>query len=109
MDLQDQLRNLFPDHVPKENSADGSQKPAFWMQEAPLHCIYEKRRGKPVTIIEGYTGADKDFRMLSKELKNLLGVGGSYKNDKIILQGDFRDKVMEWLKSQGFAVKRVGG
>ena len=109
MDLQDQLKNLFPDHVPEENTQEEVEKAAFWRQEAPLLCKYEKRRGKPVTIIEGYTGADKDFRQLSKELKNFLGVGGSCKNDLIILQGDYRDRIMEWLKSRGFNVKRVGG
>lgn len=109
MDLKDQLKNLFPDHEPEENPEEEAAKPAFWIQDEPLKCKYEKRRGKPVTIIEGYRGADTDFKKMTRELKNLLGVGGSYKNDTIILQGDFRDKIMEWLKNHGFQVKRVGG
>ena len=109
MDLQDQLKNLFPDHVPEKTDADEHKAPAYWMQEAPILCKYEKRKGKPVTILEGYTGAEKDFKALTKDIKTLLSVGGSYKNDVIIIQGDYRDKIMTFLKEQGFAIKRVGG
>ena len=47
--------------------------------------------------------------MLAKEIKTTLSVGGSFKDDKIIIQGDFRDKIMKILKEKGFKVKRVGG
>ncbi|MEX0314854.1 MAG: translation initiation factor [Allomuricauda sp.] len=109
MDLQDQLKNLFPDHVPEKSEAPDKVKPDYWMQDAPIICKYEKRKGKPVTIIEGYTGADSDFKKLAKDLKSYLSVGGSYKNDTIIIQGDYRDKIMEFLQDSGFRVKRVGG
>ncbi|MGW9686333.1 translation initiation factor [Flagellimonas sp. 2504JD1-5] len=109
MNLQDQLKNLFPDHVPDDSDTPKEEKPKYWMQEAPIICKYEKRKGKPVTILEGYTGADGDFKKLTKDLKSYLSVGGSYKNDTIIIQGDYRDKIMNFLKDQGFAVKRVGG
>lgn len=109
MDIEDQLKNLFPNHVPEEMNKEKEKPSTIWLQEEPLLCKYEKRKGKPITIIEGYTGADKDFRKLAKELKTTLGVGGSSKNEKIIIQGDFRDQIMEILKEKGFAVKRVGG
>ncbi|WP_350285757.1 translation initiation factor [uncultured Croceitalea sp.] len=109
MDLKDQLKNLFPDHTPEESEQHEEQKPGYWMQDAPIICKYEKRKGKPITILEGYTGADSDFKKLAKELKSFLSVGGSYKNDTIIIQGDYRDKIMSFLKDKGFAVKRVGG
>lgn len=110
MDLSDQLKNLFPDHTPEEsNDTDGSNDLGIWMQEDPLLCKYEKRKGKPITIIEGYTGADSDFKILAKELKTMLGVGGSFKKEKIIIQGDYRDKIMSFLKDKGFKTKRVGG
>ncbi|WP_222984235.1 translation initiation factor [Flagellimonas meishanensis] len=108
MDLQDQLRNLFPDHVPKEQEQE-TAKPDYWMQDAPIICKYEKRKGKPVTLLEGYTGADSDFKKLTKDLQTHLGVGGSFKKDVILIQGDYRDKIMDFLKGQGFSVKRVGG
>ncbi|MEM9000819.1 MAG: translation initiation factor [Bacteroidota bacterium] len=109
MDLQEQLKNLFPDHIPEENGTPEPQKPTYWLQDAPISCKYEKRKGKPVTILEGYTGAAADFKKLTKDLKTLLGVGGSYKNETIIIQGDYRDKIMDFLKKNGFLVKRVGG
>lgn len=110
MDLQDQLKNLFPDHVPEPNSDEQeSSENEIWMQDDPIICKYEKRKGKPITILEGYTGATEDFKLLAKELKTKLSVGGSFKDDKIIIQGDYRDKIMQILKDKGFAVKRVGG
>ncbi|SHG29008.1 translation initiation factor [Flagellimonas flava] len=109
MDLQDQLKNLFPDHVSDEREPMEAEKSKYWLQDDPIICKYEKRKGKPVTILEGYNGADSDFKKLTKDLKSLLSVGGSYKNETIIIQGDYREKIMTYLKSQGFKVKRVGG
>jgi len=109
MDLKDQLKHLFPDHVSKEAPKNVDKSQQIWMQEDPIICKYEKRKGKPITILEGYTGAMKDFKTLAKELKTNLSVGGSFKDDKIIIQGDYRDKIMTILKEKGFKVKRVGG
>ncbi len=109
MDLQDQLKNLFPDHEPEAQKETAPSEKQIWMQEDPIICKYEKRKGKPITILEGYTGADADFKILAKELKTTLGVGGSFKNNQIIIQGDYRNKIMELLKQKGFKVKRVGG
>ncbi|WP_299779590.1 translation initiation factor [uncultured Formosa sp.] len=108
MDLKDQLKNLFPEHeeVPQETSTSDSN---LWIQDDPILCKYEKRKGKPITILDGYTGATEDFKLLAKELKKILSVGGSFKDDKIIIQGDYRDKIMTILKEKGFNVKRVGG
>ena len=108
MDLSDQLKNLFPDHTPAEEPKK-SQKPDIWLQDAPIICKYEKRKGKPITILEGYNGADSDFKKLAKELKTKLSVGGTFKDGKIIIQGDYRDRIMAMLQKKGFKVKRVGG
>ncbi|WGH76290.1 translation initiation factor [Tenacibaculum tangerinum] len=107
MDLQDQLKNLFPEHQFEEKTVE--KKPAIWLQEEPLLCKYEKRKGKPITIIDGYNGATQDFKKLAKEIKTKLSVGGSFKDDTIIIQGDYRDTIMQLLKDKGFNVKRVGG
>ena len=109
MDLQDQLKNLFPDHEFEEESQEAEKDNQIWMQDDPIICKYEKRKGKPVTILEGYTGADEDFKKLAKEIKTKLSVGGSFKQDTIIIQGDYRDKIMNLLTEKGFKVKRVGG
>jgi translation initiation factor 1 len=107
MDFKDQLKNLFPEH--EEKLAPIKEKSNIWLQDAPIICKYEKRKGKPITILEGYTGATSDFKILAKEIKTKLSVGGSFKDDKIIIQGDFRDTIMKMLKDKGFKVKRVGG
>lgn len=109
MDLQDQLKNLFPEHKPSEPIISKNQSKQIWMQDEPIICKYEKRKGKPITILEGYTGKSDDFKELAKELKKKLSVGGSFKDGKIIIQGDYRDKIMQMLKNKGFKVKRVGG
>ncbi len=109
MDLQDQLKNLFPEHIFEEPIEDIQKGDSIWIQNDPILCKYEKRKGKPITILEGYTGATEDFKALAKDIKKALSVGGSFKDDKIIIQGDYRDKIMQILKDKGFIVKRVGG
>jgi len=110
MDLKDQLKNLFPEHDPPQDTPEEDYNDLdIWMQEEPLQCVYEKRKGKPVTIIKGYNGADDDFKVLAKELKTMLGVGGSFKKEQILIQGDYRDQIMKFLREKGFNVKRVGG
>ncbi len=88
MDLQDQLKNLIPDHKVPETNNETNKKDSIWLQDDPIICKYEKRKGKPTTILEGYNGATEDFKKLAKELKTKLSVGGSFKDDKIIIQGD---------------------
>jgi translation initiation factor 1 len=108
MDLKDQLNNLFPDHISSDEPTE-EKKPTVWLQKDPLICKYEKRKGKATTIIEGYTGANSDFKQLAKEIKQFLSVGGSFKNGQIIIQGDYRDRIMKFLQEKGFKTKRVGG
>lgn len=109
MDLQDQLKSLFPEHQFEEKEESAEARDGLWIQDEPLLCKYEKRRGKATTIIAGYNGAKSDFKQLAKDLKTQLGVGGSVKNDEIIIQGDYRQKIMTLLEEHGFQVKRVGG
>ncbi|MBC7607387.1 MAG: translation initiation factor [Burkholderiales bacterium] len=109
MDLQDQLKQLFPDHEVSKEESTTIEKKELWIQAEPMICKFEKRKGKPTTIIEGYTGTEDDFKILAKELKTKLSVGGTFKDDSIIIQGNYRDKIMDLLKVKGFKVKRVGG
>ena len=108
MDLKDQLKDLFPDHTESQEIVPDAEA-VIGLQQLPLICKYEKRKGKPITIIEGYEGTDSEFKLLAKKLKTQLSVGGSFKNGTLIIQGDFRDKIMQLLGSMGFKVKRVGG
>jgi translation initiation factor 1 len=109
MDLQDQLKNLFPDHIESEPEEFLEEEHKLFIQKEPMICKFEKRKGKATTIIEGYQGTDEDFKILAKAIKTKLSVGGTFKDDSIIIQGDYRDKIMQILKEKGFKVKRVGG
>ena len=108
MDLQEQLKKHFPNHQITNNPTE-AKTVDVWLQSEPVICKYEKRKGKPTTIIEGYTGASEDFKTLAKYLKTKLSVGGGVKAEKIIIQGDYRSQIMKLLKEIGFSVKRVGG
>ena len=110
MDLKEQLKKLFPDHeVSNEPEELVEREHELFVQKEPMICKFEKRKGKPTTIIEGYEGDDEDFKILAKEIKTKLSVGGSFKDGAIIIQGDYRDKIMAILKDKGFKTKRVGG
>ena len=78
-------------------------------QRLEAHLDKKNRGGKIATIIKGFEGSDDDLKTLAKQLKTLCGVGGSAKDGEIIIQGNFRDKIMDFLVKEGYKVKRVGG
>jgi translation initiation factor 1 len=69
----------------------------------------KQRAGKSVTLIQGFIGTQNDLNDLAKHLKNKCGVGGSAKDGEILIQGDFREKIIDILSKEGYNTKRVGG
>lgn len=78
-------------------------------QYLEAHLEKKGRGGKTAVLIKGFEGSDDDLKALAKSLKNHCATGGSTKNGEIIIQGDVREKLMDYLKKQGYHVKRVGG
>ena len=96
MDLRDQLQHLFPEHKEVEENKNVKKDHGLWMQDTPLICKYEKRKGKPITIIDGYTGADYDFKTLTSRLKKEFSVGGSFKKIALSSKGIIEIKLWDF-------------
>lgn len=68
----------------------------------------KQRKGKIVTLVQGFVGTEEDLKALAKQLKNNCGTGGTAKNNEIIIQGDFLKKINDFLLQQGYKTKQVG-
>lgn len=76
-------------------------------QSLRIELDKRNRKGKSVTLITNFIGTDDDLQDLAKFLKTRCGVGGSARDGEILLQGDFRQKVLDLLQKEGYAKSRA--
>jgi translation initiation factor 1 len=98
-----------PDHEYPQETCEEAETPAPAYQQLRVLLDKKQRGGKAVTLISGFVGTTDDLQALGKRLKQKCGVGGSVKDGEILIQGDFRDKVIAMLGGEGYSVKRSGG
>lgn len=112
-DWKDRLNIVYstnPDYN-YENPEDKEQDtPEPSRQNLRVQLDRKNRGGKVVTLITGFIGTEDDLKTLGKLLKTKCGVGGSAKDGEIIVQGDFKQKILDLLVKEGYTkTKGVGG
>lgn len=109
-DWKDRLNIVYstnPDYKYESEDEEVTETIAKEKQLLRISLDKRNRKGKAVTLITGFAGTDEDLQDLAKSLKTRCGVGGSAKDGEILIQGDFRNKVLELLQKDGYAKARI--
>jgi len=92
-------QDFYNDFTPEDNTAETLQPEK---QKLRVKLDTRQRAGKVVTLVENFVGTKEDLEKLGKQLKTKCGTGGSVKDGLIIIQGDYREKIIGWLKDWGY-------
>jgi translation initiation factor 1 len=90
-------------YPPEEQEEQATLPPA--QQQLKVTLDKKQRAGKTVTVIDGFRGMEGDLEKLGKDLKTKCGTGGSVKDGQILIQGDYKDKIVKWLQDWGYKAK----
>jgi len=96
---------------PEESFKHDEDTQEILPEDQKLYLSRDKknRKGKIVTLIESFQGSDEEAKNLTKEIKQLCGTGGAWKQGEIVIQGDFRNKIAQFLIQKGYKVIPKGG
>jgi translation initiation factor 1 len=95
-----------PDFEYEEEQQEATLPPS----QQNLKVWLDRLKGnKVLTVVRGFKGNDDDLKDIGKMLKSKCGTGGTTKNSEVLIQGDFRDKVVDLLIKAGYKAKKAGG
>ena len=104
-DWKDRLNVVYstnPDYQYENIGEEEAETLPKNQQKLRISMEKKGRGGKTVTLIKGFIGTEDDLKELGKLLKTKCGVGGSAKEGEIIIQGDFKQRIIELLKAEGY-------
>ena len=103
-------RMVYSTNPNYEYEDEDNQEESVEANQQNLKIWLDRIKGnKVITVVKGFVGNQDDLKDLGKLLKSKCGTGGSVKNGEILIQGDFRNKVLDLLLKEGFKVKKAGG
>ena len=111
-DWKDRLNVVYstnPDYRYESEDEEAQDTIAPEKQNLRVQLDRKNRGGKVVTLITGFIGSDDDLKDLGKLLKTKCGVGGAAKDGEIIVQGDFKQRIVELLIKEGYTKTKASG
>lgn len=99
--------NIDPASVQNEPEVEETVEEKQYTQRLDVMLDKRNRNGKKVTLVVNFDGSEEALKQLAKELKQHCGVGGSARGGEILIQGDFREKILAYLKDNGYKARII--